>query len=216
MLLGFLLAISITLNTINYIPIPEPAIEEAPVVEYVVTDGISNENAEILWTFLRRYSVNETQAAGALGLFYREGQFTSNSLGWHHHRSAIAGYDIREPFIETVDAGLTDGSSLEYFIEYAQTTGGFGLGQWYTDRYLTELYLYAQEWGTSIADAEMQCAYTIWSMNKNERLTAMLRDHPDNPSLFGWNVAVLYDGASEAGECISGMSLYYYNMFKEG
>jgi len=30
--------------------------------------------------------------------------------------------------------------------------------------YLEALYNFAQEWGTSIGDAEMQCAFMAWSI----------------------------------------------------
>lgn len=72
------------------------------------------------------------------------------------------------------------------------------------DELVKRLRDFAQAWGTSIADAEMQCAFTVDSMRRNAKLWEVLQETED-PATAGWFVGVFYDGtrtgAGYIGQC---------------
>ena len=112
-----------------------------------------------LWDELSQYSPNDYITAGVLAYFYRESQYRSDAVcGWY---SALVwdGLDICSKIMKKTDKGLSDGSTKKYFIKAARDHGGYGLGQWSSMHHLEALYDFAVDYGTSIGDARMQCAW---------------------------------------------------------
>lgn len=83
-----------------------------------------------------------------------------------------------------------------------------------SERYLDKLYDFAQEWGTSIGDAEMQCAFTVWSMeHQTPKLWEQLQNET-NILTIGRKIGHLYDGTSEFGsETIASLAQGYYKKY---
>lgn len=80
--------------------------------------------------------------------------------------------------------------------------------------YLEELYNFAQEWGTSIGDAEMQCAFMIWSIeHQSPKLWEQIQDETDL-WIIGRKIGRLYDGTGELGsETIASFAQEYYKKY---
>ncbi len=147
-----------------------------------------------LWEELSQYSPSDVVTAGVLSYFWRESQYRSDAVaGW---ASSLAGYgiDLCETVTEETDKGLDDGSSRSYFIRKARRYGGYGLGQWRNSDYLGDLYDFAQDYGTSVGDAKMQCAYIFESLRDNRKLWKKLRRCLD-PERAGRLIAIYYDGS---------------------
>ena len=119
-----------------------------------------------------------------------------------------------DKFTEKIDTGLIEGSTLEEFIEWSRYHyGGYGLGQWCTVRGLTELYNFAQDWGTSIADAEMQCAFTVFDIQSTypdlwETLSSI-----ENPTEAGYKIGIFYDGTSYGAGYIGQLANEFYSIY---
>ena len=139
----------------------------------------------------------------------------SNAIaGWATRDYRVHG-DSSAIFTEEVDNGLHDGSTKKYFIEQVHYhLGGYGLGQWMSKRYLEEFYDFAQEWGTSIGDAEMQCAFIVWSIeNQSQRLWKEIIDENDL-WIIGRKIGHLYDGTGELGSStIASYAQEYYKKY---
>lgn len=164
--------------------------------EYVVTEYKSVESEQFLWETLTELAPSEEVAAGIMGYFWRESQFRSDSVSSWATQIRETGFDVCEYVVSKTDAGLEDGSSKDFFIETVSACGGFGLGQWHSLGYLNSLYDFAQECGTSIADARMQCTFVLTSMQSNTELWEALLSC-DDPGEAGWLIAVLYDGTQD-------------------
>lgn len=168
--------------------------------EIVITDYSAYEDSEterVLWELCNRYAPNEYAAAAAMGMFFRESHYKSNVLcGWGHIR--FENPTICEDFTALIDAGLEDGSSYDYFFQEVKFHyGGFGLCTWCSERYLKELYAYAQAWGTSISDAEMQCAFLFYDIeHNNPDLWQELINAP-SPQIAGERMGQMYDHTFE-------------------
>lgn len=138
--------------------------------QYVVTeyDGFDPSSEDVLWEMCCEYAPTEYAAAGAMGMIYRESRYKSDALcGWANIR--FEDPTICEDFVAEVDAGLADGSSWDYFYTKVHDVhGGFGLVTWVSPEYLERLYKYAQDWGTSIADAEMQVSFLFHDVEAND------------------------------------------------
>lgn len=154
--------------------------------ECIVTEYKSEESEQFLWDTLSENSPSDEVTAGILAYFWRESFYRSDSVtGWA--ALAQSGFNLCEYVVSKTDDGLDDGSSKEWFIETVRSCGGFGLGQWYAYRYLEPLYDFAQSYGTSIADAEMQCAFVMESIQSNTEL---------------WEALLECKSARKAGELI--------------
>ena len=167
---------------------------------------------EIIWNLLVKYSPNEYIAAGIMGMYYRESHLQSDQV------ACIETYnnekEARNKLVrETVDAGFTDGSSKEYFIqEINYHYGGYGLGQWCWKN-IPRLYDFAQEWGTTIADAEMQIAFTLYDLeNYYPDLWEILINDVKDANLAGSKLATYYDGTG-ADWVIGNHAEYYYEKY---
>ena len=102
-----------------------------------------------------------------MGYYYRESGFKTDALvGWYLHPQS----NINRKFVREVNKGLSDGSSREYFITTAHNAGGFGIGQWYAEKELGELYDYMQENNHLIDNLKGQCEYTVKSIKENQKL----------------------------------------------
>ena len=133
--------------------------------KYTVTQYKDQESEDFLWETLNQYTDSQILAAAILGFFWRESYYKSDAIAHWATLDAQIQQDNSLIFTKEIDKGLSDGSTKNYFIEKAHNHfGGYGLGQWYSISYLSALYDFACEWGTSIADAEMQCAFAVWSI----------------------------------------------------
>lgn len=168
--------------------------------EIIITEYSNYEKSEtedILWDLCVKYAPNKFAAAGAMGMFYRESRYKSDALcGWAH--IVYENPTICEDFTTEIDSGLSDGSSYEFFVDNVHWKyGGFGLVTWGSISYLESLYSFARDWGTSIADAEMQVAFLFWDVQNNnpelwdELINAKTAEHAGNK--FG----MMYDRTSE-------------------
>ena len=199
------ITIFIVINlVINSIPTP-----------YIVTEYRSKQSEEILWNLLCEYAPNEYIAAGALGYFKRESELRSNATAGWPTAFVCTGIDHCIVFTEQIDKGLKDGSTKEEFIQKARYQyGGYGLGQWCTVNMLENYYEFAREWGTSISDAEMQCAFLMYDIEtRRPELWEKLLE-VDNPIDAGCLIGKFYDGTAAFGY-IGQLAGNYYEAFKE-
>ena len=181
---------------------------------HTVTEYKSEESEAFLWDSLSKYSPSKELTAAILGFFWRESFFRSDAVAnWPENN--IKGQDISLDFTALIDAGLADGSTKEYFIQQSQNYGGYGLGQWYSTLYLDALYDFAQDWGTSIADAEMQCAFTIWSIeNQQQKHLSILEDYSSLYVNSMW-MGYIYDGSTTAADTIYAKAEEFNKNYKE-
>lgn len=166
--------------------------------EYTITQYKDPESEEFLWNTVKKYTDSDVLAAAVLGFFWRESYYKSDAIAHWATADAQTKEDNSKFFTEKIDAGLSDGSTKEEFIDKAHNHfGGYGLGQWYSIAYLSAFYDFARGWGTSIADAEMQCAFTIWSIY---HLRTDFLDNLDLTSVYNasqW-MGFVYDGSCSA------------------
>ena len=115
----------------------------------------------------------------------------------------------------------SDGSGVSYSdgqeIAYASIANGDVItlyAQWYSKNYLNAFYDFAQAWGTSIADAEMQCAFTVWSIqHQHKKHLNILKDYSDIYTNSLW-MGSIYDGSKTAGNTIYAKAKEFYKKFK--
>ena len=179
-----------------------------------VTERKSVEDEAWLWDALSQHSPSDVVTAAVLSYFWRESQYRSDAVaGWGN---SLAGYgiDLCETVTEKTDAGLSDGSSRDWFIKKARRHGGYGLGQWYRASYVEDLYDFAREWGTSIGDAEMQCAFVFHSLERKEDIWKRLKRCKD-PEKAGRLVAIYYDGTRTGVEYIGYKAGRLYDKYHE-
>ena len=185
---------------------------ETPII--VVTKYKSKESEKFLWDTLNKYSPNDYITAGIMGYFWRESNFRSDAVaGWATSQKGY-GKDFCKDFTTKVDAGLRDASTKDYFIEKCQNKfGGYGLGQWRSTNYLDEFYDFAQEWNTSISDAEMQCAFIIWSLENQQPELWEKIIHKKNAEKIGKLIAVYYDGTQIGKDYIGYKAQKFYDKY---
>lgn len=196
---------------------PDKAEETPEPYQPVVTELGTTKDGEYLWNSLSEHSPNDVITAGVLGYFYRESRLRSDAVAaWPQHNIGME-EDICTAFAAEVDAGMEDGSSRDYFIhEVSERYGGYGLGQWSAVEYLEQLYDFVRERGGSIADADLQCEFTVESMKRNERLWGMLTEC-DSPHLAGRMIGSLYDGTvAETANVIGDMASLFYKQHATG
>lgn len=181
----------------------------------VVTKYKKAASNDIIHEALSEYLDNEKIIAGIMGYFKRESEMRSDSVAGWPVRNIKGKLDFSQDFTKKVDAGLCDGSTKDYFIEQVHIHfGGYGLGQWMSKHYLEALYDFAQEWGTSIGDAEMQCAFMVWSIKyQTPKLWKQIEDEKDL-WIIGRKIGRLYDGTGELGsETIASYAQEYYKKY---
>ena len=192
---------------------PTPPAPVATERTYVVTKYKDEQAGQFLWDCISRYSPSDQITAGILAMFWRESSFRSDSTAHWADVLVATGLDQPEVFTAEVDAGLSDGSTKKMFVDSVHyTIGGYGLGQWYSYPLLESLYDFASEWGTSIADAEMQCAFTVESLEEFcEEWETLLETN--DPALAGYLIARHYDGTQSGYEYISMLAELYYDQY---
>lgn len=194
---------------------PVPTYTAETPKSYVVTEYKSEEAEPFLWECLSRYSPNDAVTAGLLAMFWRESFFRSDSTAHWSEVLMASGIDQPAVFTAEVDAGLANGSTRELFVDTVHySIGGYGLGQWYGYALLESLYDFAREWGTSIADAEMQCAFAVKSLEEFSEVWEQLVDTND-PQLAGHLIALNYDGTHSGYPFISELAEVYYKKYAE-
>ena len=177
---------------------------------HVVTQYKAKISEKLLWQFLSDYSPTQEMTAAILGFFWRESSLKSNAVAHWPNLNNIYQIDVCQQFTEKVDEGLKDGSTKDYFIKQTRRYGGYGLGQWHSKRYLSAFYDFAQEWGTSIADAEMQCAFTVWSVqHQHPKHIDTLKNYLDLYTNSLW-MGTVYDGSRTAANTIYSKAKEYY------
>ena len=163
---------------------------------------------EEVWECLVELSPTQEIAAGIMGFFYRESRLKAD---------AVAGWNVRpegtcEAFTEAVD----DGMEKSEFIRQVQDYGGFGLGQWVSTKYLSDLYEYITENDYSIADIRGQCEFAVWSIQKCDDLWSELLVGCTTAIQCGRRIGLYYDGTSvEGAEAIAAFANYYYERMSE-
>lgn len=181
---------------------------------HVVTQYKAKISEKLLWQFLSDYSPTQEMTAAILGFFWRESSLKSDAVANWARLNQIEKNDVCQQFTNKIDAGLNDGSTKKYFIKQARKYGGYGLGQWYSKNYLSAFYDFAQEWGTSIADAEMQCAFTVWSIqHQHKKHLDILKDYSDIYTNSLW-MGSIYDGSKTAGNTIYAKAKEFYKKYK--
>ena len=154
---------------------------------------------KFLWSELSKHSPSDVVTAAVLSYFWRESQYRSDAVaGWAKSKAGY-GVDLCKKVTTKTDKGLEDGSSKEYFLRKVWLYGGYGLGQWQSESYVEDLYDFAREYGGSIGDAEMQCAFVFHSLKQKEDLWKKLK-HCDDPKRAGRLVAIYYDGSPSGAE----------------
>ncbi|MBQ9250002.1 MAG: hypothetical protein IJ179_06495 [Oscillospiraceae bacterium] len=193
----------------------EEANDEQEEKDFVVTKYKSEESEQYLWDTLSKYSPSDTITAGILAMFWRESFYRSDATAHWATVLKNSWYDQATDFTNTIDAGLADGSTKDLFIEKVHyAIGGYGLSMWYGAKLLDQFYDFAQEWGTSISDAEMQCAFAVESMKGYEDLWKELQTIKD-PALAGARIGLLYDGSSSGYGYIGSQAKILYEKYSE-
>ena len=174
--------------------------------DMTVTVCKSEESERFIWdTLMELTNNNTTLVCGIMGYFWRESGLQSNGIPRWFDQDAIFGGDSCAEYTAMIDAGLEDGSTKELFLNKDNKRGGgYGLGQWFQQHYLEELYDYAQEQGVSIGDARMQCEFMVWSLeHQTPKLWADLQAHPEYTAFqIGRRIGYFYDGAGEVGVAV--------------
>ena len=186
--------------------------------EPVYTKVHSEESEEYIWNELSKYSPNDQITAGVMGYFWYESRMRSDAVaGWDvRNRWKGQEIDICQQFRQLVDAGLEDASTKDYFLEMVSIHyGGYGLGQWVSPDYLSDLYDFARDRKGSIGDANLQCEFIFLSMQKNEKLIAELKTCR-TAEQCGRRIGTLYDGLpGEQAEIVASAAKQYYKNFHE-
>ena len=180
--------------------------------EPVITERKGAGVEQWLWDELSQYSPSDAVTAGVLSYFWRESQYRSDSVAGWGNIYTLYKKDICITITKKTDKGLQDGSSRQYFIEKVRAHGGYGLGQWYSMSYLKDLYDYAQEYGTSIGDAKMQCSFIFKSLRKNKKLWKKLKKCKD-PGKAGELIAIYYDGSQSGAEYMKYKAIKLYKKY---
>lgn len=190
--------------------------EDIPKYEPVYTSIKSEDDEYYIWKELSRWSPNDQITAGIMGYFWKESFLRSDAVAGWDVRNAWHGQerDICQEFTEIIDAGLTDGSTKEYFDSMVRIHyGGYGLGQWLDAGYLSDLYDFIREREGSIGDAALQCEFIFLSLQKNEELWNDLLQCTTAIQV-GRRMGVLYDGTyPEHAEAMADKADQYYKKY---
>ena len=192
-----------------------PTYMQEPEREVRITEYKDEEDIAWLWETLLTYTGDERITAGILGYYWRESFCKSNATTHWPTVNPYLGRDIPVEFTARIDEGLTDGSSRDDFLtEVHEQIGGYGLGQWYSRHFLEAFYDFARSWGTSIGDAEMQCAFAVESIKSYTELWEELLSIED-PNLAGARIGLIYDGSSSGYCAIAAMAESFYYKYAD-
>lgn len=127
-------------------------------------------NQEQVWVYLRGQGLSQAAVAGIMGNIEAESNYRPNNL----ENSANMRADISdEDFTALVDSGTIDRAEFARSETYGLYSGGmygYGLAQWTWYTYKEDLYDFAKDRGTSIADLEMQLDFLLYSAGQNKKL----------------------------------------------
>ena len=181
----------------------------------VITKYKDEESEEWLWETLMKYTKgNKELTAGILGYFWRESFCQSDVVAGAYLLGPNHATELNQEFKQIIDKGLADGSSRDYFIHALRYQyGGYGLGQWSSLSYNNELFDFAQKWGTSIADAEMQCAFTVKSIKEHPTELWELIQYETNVLEIGRYIGIYYDGSTFGAKMIASKAEEYYKKY---
>ena len=169
-----------------------------------ITDYKEQASEDYLWEILHEECPNDYIAAGILGYFWRESFYRSDAVvGWHNILASTE-VDPCEAFTKELDSANRD-----EFIELVQNAGGYGLGQWYGRSHLESLYDFCKGYGSSFADAEMQCMFTIHMVTTDPDIWETLKD-ADGAHTAGTIIAHLHDGSSKGAGTIAAKAEQIY------
>ena len=183
--------------------------------EATYTERKGNGAAEFLWNELSKHSPSDVVTAAVLSYFWRESQYRSDAVaGWAKSKAGY-GVDLCKKVTTKTDKGLEDGSSKEYFLRKVWLYGGYGLGQWQSESYVEDLYDFAREYGGSIGDAEMQCAFVFHSLKQDKDLWKKLKNC-DDPERAGRLVAIYYDGSQSGAPYMGYKAGRLYEKYHKG
>jgi len=186
-------------------------------IEPMYTERKNMDHEEWLWEELSEHSPNDYITAGVLAYFWRESQYRSDAVcGWST-TLAYTNVDICAKVMKKTDKGLPDGSSRKYFIKTVRDHGGFGLGQWYSMHHLEALYDFAVEYGTSIGDARMQCAFIfdyLQSEEESEVWGYLMKSRTAEHA--GRLIAIYIDGTTRGIDDIGLEAERLYKKYHEG
>lgn len=188
-LLAFILAFTMLSGTVAFAE-SDNSIE---IKEIKITERKSMKDEAWLWDELSKHSPSDYITAGILGYFWRESEYRSDAVAGCYISLKGTGRDLCEEMIDKIDPGLHDGSTKERFIKLTRKYGGYGLGQWLSTDYLEDFYDFASEYGTSIADAGMQCEFIFLSLSRDHELWHRLLKCKDAEKA-GHLIAIYYDG----------------------
>lgn len=183
--------------------------------QMIITQHKDENSEDILWEILMEYSNNNAElTASILGYFWRESFCQSDIVAGSYYLGPQLAKELNEKFTQKIDKGLEDGSTRDEFI-YAlkYQYGGYGLGQWSSLIYNGSLFDFAQEWGTSIADAEMQCAFTIKTIKEHPTELWDLIKNENNVLTIGRYIGIYYDGSIVGAEIIAAKAQEYYEKY---
>ena len=203
-LLAFILAFTMLSGTI--------AFAEENELKPKYTERKSEQDEAWLWNELSKHSPNDYITAGVLSYFWRESQYRSDSVTGWATLLAQDNFDLCGYVGEKTNAGLSDGSSRDFFIEAIHSCGGFGLGQWYSIHYLETLYDFASKYGTTIGDARMQCEFIFWSLKQNESLWEDLLACT-NARKAGQLIGIFYDGTEDGWHYMGNVANNLYDEY---
>ena len=187
----------------------------APAEAEHITERKSKRDEAWLWAELEKHSPNAYVTAGVLSYFWRESQYRSDSVSGWATILAEQGWDLCRSVRKKTDAGLDDGSSRAYFLRIVRECGGYGLGQWYSTGYLEDLYEFSRDFGGSIADAEMQCAFVFHSLRQDRTLWRRLKRCRD-AERAGRLIAIFYDGSTAGADYMGRKAALLFEKYEEG
>ena len=146
-----------------------------------------------------------------MGYFYRESSYKSNAIGHWASLDKKTGKDNSTEFTDLINAGLEDGSTRATFIKQSRRYGGYGLGQWYSKKYLGALFDFAQSYGAdTIADATMQCEFIVWSLQHQTPDLWKKILKLKSPETIGYVIGYIYDGSSAGAGAMGSLAKQVY------
>ena len=171
---------------------------------YTVAKYKDTNSEEFLWEILHKEAPNDYVAAGIMGFFWRESFYRSDAVTYWQIDMKDIGEDPCDEFTKMLDS-----ADKKEFVSAIQAEGGYGLGQWYAETYLKSLYDFCKGYGTSFADAEMQCKFTVHMCVNDPKVWETLKD-AKNAYEAGRIIGYLHDGSSVGAETIGAKANMIY------
>ena len=171
---------------------------------YTVTEFKDKSSEEYLWEILHEEAPNDYIAAGIMGFFWRESFYRSDAVTHWQTDMRKTGEDPCEEFTKMLDC-----ANKKEFVSVIQAEGGYGLGQWYAESYLKSLYDFGKGYGTSFADAEMQCIFAIHMCVNDPKVWDTLKD-ARSAYEAGKIIGYLHDGSIVGAETIAAKAKMIY------